>query len=127
MEKRDRSHRYGKAPSLIYTCSGVADVGAIADLAGRKLNAERVGKMSCIAGIAAQISDIVGAGRSAGKIVAIDGCDFDCTKRVLELAGFHRFAHIRVADHGMPKGESPPTDERVEAIASLAKSALIEG
>jgi uncharacterized metal-binding protein len=126
VKKRDKSHDYGKGPKLVYACSGVADVGAIADRAARKLNAEGSAKMSCVVGIGAGIGDILAAAKSASKITAIDGCDFDCTKQVLQQAGFNHFAHVRITDRGMPKGESPASDERVAIIADLAKSALTE-
>ena len=38
------------ANTLIFSCSGAADVGEIADRAARKLTRERMGKMFCLAG-----------------------------------------------------------------------------
>jgi uncharacterized metal-binding protein len=61
---------------------------------------------------------------AASGILAIDGCSVDCTKQCLLEAGFSEFEHLRITDHGMEKGQSPATDERVAAIAELGASAL---
>jgi len=52
---------YGRndGPKLIFSCSGCADVGELADQAARKLTRDGAGKMSCLAGIGGRISGIV--------------------------------------------------------------------
>jgi uncharacterized metal-binding protein len=80
----------GEAPKMIYSCSGAADVGEIADRAARKLGRDGVGKMSC---------------------------PIDCARKTLEKAGIGGFAHLRVTDHGLTKGQSPVTDENIKSIA----------
>ena len=39
------------APRLIFPCSGTSDVGAISDMAARRLTLEGTGRMSCLAGL----------------------------------------------------------------------------
>jgi uncharacterized metal-binding protein len=111
-------------PKLIFPCSGAADVGEIADRAGRKLSAGGAGKMSCLAGLGGHASGIVESARAASGILAIDGCPVDCAKNTLEMAGFSGFAHLRVTDLGMKKGQSPATDENIASVVAAAKSAL---
>ena len=111
-------------PTLIFACSGAADVGAISDIAARQLTSEGAGKMFCLAGIGGRVSGIMESTRGAAQILAIDGCSLDCTKLCLEEAGFTDFEHIKVADLGLEKGKSPVTDENVATVVRTAKARL---
>ena len=108
------------APTLIFACSGAADVGAIADQAARKLTAEGAGKMYCLAGIGGHVQGIVKTTKDAEKILALDGCPVDCTKLSLEEAGITGFEHIKVTDLGLDKGKSPATVKNIETVAQAA-------
>ncbi len=57
------------AAKLVFPCSGSADVGEIADHAARKLNADGVGKMSCLAGIGGRVSNLMEIARAAQVIL----------------------------------------------------------
>ena len=114
------------APKLIFPCSGASNVGEIADHAGRKMTKDGVGKMYCLAGIGGRVSGIMATTKSAGKILAIDGCPLDCVKNTLLQAGFDDFKHVRVTDLGLIKGESPVSGENVEKVAVEGASALLK-
>jgi len=105
------------APKLLFACSGGADVGALADQVARKLTADGVARMFCLAGIGGRVSGILKTTEAASKIVAIDGCPLNCARKSLEEAGFTNFAHVQLADLGFQKGESPVTEERVMTAA----------
>jgi len=111
------------APTLIFACSGAADVGAVSDRAARKLTADGAGKMYCLAGIGGRVPGIIKTTQEAEKILAIDGCPLDCTKLSLEEAGITEFDHLKVTDLGLKKGASPATDENIATVvhAALAK------
>jgi uncharacterized metal-binding protein len=47
-----------KVRSLVFACSGAADVGELTDRAVRQLHREGVAAMSCLASIAARDQDI---------------------------------------------------------------------
>ncbi|HUW32664.1 MAG TPA: putative zinc-binding protein [Planctomycetota bacterium] len=111
-------------PKLIFSCSGAADVGAIADQAARRLSAAGKGKMFCMAGIGGRVSGIMKTTEGASKIVAIDGCPLHCAKNSLEQVGFTQFEHVKLAELGMEKGKSPVTDERVAKVVEKAGSLL---
>jgi len=115
----------GEAPRLIFACSGAADVGAIADRAARKLTAEGVGRMFCLAGVGGRVPGIVKTTEAAAWILAIDGCPLDCAKSCLEGAGFRSFVHYRVTDFGMEKGKSPASDEAVEHVARKGRELML--
>ena len=46
------------APKLVFARSGGADVGALADQAARKLTADGVAKMFCLAGIGGRVAPV---------------------------------------------------------------------
>ncbi len=112
------------APKLVFACSGAADVGHVADLAARKLSAEGVGKMFCLAGVGGRVGGIMATTEAAAGILAIDGCPLDCARKTLEEAGFGDFEHLRLSDIGMEKGQSPVTEERVDEVVSRGKMRL---
>jgi uncharacterized metal-binding protein len=104
-------------PSLIFTCSGAADVGEIADRAGRKLHKDNAGRMWCLAGIGAGLGNFIEATKTAPRVLVIDGCPVDCGKKMMEKSGITRFAHLRVTDQGFEKGKSPVTDLAIEKLS----------
>jgi len=110
--------------TLIFACSGAADVGAVADRAARKMTQMGIGKMFCTAGIGGRISGILKTTEAAEKILAVDGCPLNCVKQSLELAGFKKFRHLNLADLGMEKGKTPVTDEAVEKVVAKGKELL---
>jgi len=112
------------APTLIFPCSGAADVGEISDRTARKLTRDGVGKMFCLAGIGGHAETILTTTEAAGAILVIDGCPVDCAKKTLEHAEFERFNHVRVTDLGCVKGKSPVNDETVARVAGHVKRML---
>jgi len=107
-------------PSLIFACSGAADVGAIADQAARKLTRDGVGKMFCMAGIGGRVSGIMKTTEAASRILAIDGCPLNCVKNSLEEAGFSKYMHLQMADLGLEKGKSAVSDENIGKVCAAA-------
>lgn len=110
----------GSGPKLVFACSGAADVGAISDLAARRLNREGVGKMFCLAGIGGRVSGIMETTKAASTILAIDGCSLNCAKKSLEEAGIETFAHLCLMDIGMKKGETEVSDENIHKAVERA-------
>ncbi len=80
--------------------------------------------MYCLAGLGGKVGGIVKTTEAAGKILAIDGCPLDCAKNTLEQAGIQRFEHVRLADLGLPKGNSPVTEDRVAKVAAAGMTVL---
>jgi uncharacterized metal-binding protein len=106
---------------LIFACSGASDLGRISDLAARTLTKDGVGKMYCLAGIGGRVTGIIENTKSASRIFAIDGCDQDCAKKCLELAGFNEVVHLRLQDLGMEKGKTPVTKKTVSLVADRVR------
>jgi len=118
--------RCSAGPTLIFACSGAADVGEIADRAARKLTRDGVGKMFCLAGIGGRVSGIMETTKAASAILVIDGCPRDCARLTLEQAGFKDFECLRLSDMGLEKGKSPVTDQTVAKAAETASKKLQE-
>ncbi len=112
------------APTLIFACSGAADVGAIADQAARRLTKEGCGKMFCLAGVGGRISGIMKTTEAAEKILAIDGCPLDCVGNCLKQAGFEDFEHLQFAELGLEKGKSEIGDENIGRVVDKGKELM---
>jgi len=81
--------------------------------------------MFCLAGLGAHLNNFLISTGAAGKILAIDGCPVDCTKKLIEHAGFENCLHLRVTDMGMEKGKSPATEERIFEVAKKGIELLV--
>lgn len=114
----------GSSPNVVVSCSGASDTAEIGDRAARLLNREKTAKMSCLAGIGGRVDTIMDNVKKSLFLLAIDGCDTDCSKKVLEQAGLVDFLHLRVTDLGMVKGETPVTQERIDQVAAKARELL---
>ncbi|UCE49084.1 MAG: putative zinc-binding protein [Phycisphaerales bacterium] len=111
-------------PRLIFACSGAADVGEVADRAARGLTRNGFGKMFCLAGVGGRVDGIMKKTAEASDILAIDGCDLDCTKNCLEQAGFTQYRHIRVTDQGMEKGRTDVSEENIVKVLAKSRETL---
>lgn len=109
-------------PKLIFSCSGAADVGAVADQAARELTKEGVGKMFCLAGIGGRVSGIMKTTEAASDILAIDGCPLNCVKLCLEQAGFSDFKHLQLDELGLQKGQTDVSRETIETVTAAVKA-----
>lgn len=110
--------------TLIFACSGAADVGEISDRAARKLSKDGIGAMFCLAGVGGRVEPIMKKTGSASRILAIDGCPLNCVKGTLEQAGFNDFIHLQVADLGLEKGKSPANEENIARVTARATEML---
>ncbi len=108
---------------LIFSCSGAADVGEIADRVSRQLTKEKVGKMYCTVGIGAQVDKITETAKAAGELLAIDGCPVACASKCLKKAGFEPKV-IGLPEMGFAKGKSPATKANIESALFKVKKAL---
>ena len=115
----------GAEVRLVFACSGAADVGEIADRVARMLSRNGTARMFCLGCVGARIEESLATVRSAGRIMAIDGCHMDCAKKCLEQAGLTGIRHLRLTDHQMEKGKTPVSVHNVRAAAERAKHVLL--
>lgn len=114
----------GTAPKLIFSCSGSADVGEIADRAARRLMKDGAGKMFCLAGVGGRVSGIMKSTESASKILVIDGCPLNCAKNCMEKAEFNKFEYLNLSEIGMLKGSTEADEINIEKAVSAGKKKL---
>ena len=112
------------APQFVFSCSGAADVGEVADQAARELSRQGKIKMFCLAGIGGRVSGIVKSTEAASAIVALDGCPLNCARKSLEQAGITEFQHVQLDELGLKKGESAITPERIALVVDKVNSLI---
>jgi uncharacterized metal-binding protein len=74
-------------------------------------------KMFCLAGIGAHIPGMIESAKAANKIIAIDGCQVLCSKKILEHAGFTPIS-FNLKDLGFEKGKTKVDDDTIEKAAN---------
>jgi uncharacterized metal-binding protein len=109
----------------ILPCSGGSNCGQIANQAAVSLDVLGVGKIYCLAGIAAHIDGMVESAKSAKRLVAIDGCQVACAKKTIEHAGLKVTDWICVTDQGISKSHNLLLEEAdIEMITRKVKELL---
>ena len=108
---------------IIYSCSGAADVGELADRAVRQLKKEGIAQGSCIAAIGADLSGYVQSAKGADMTIAVDGCSVGCSKLNLQKIGLTPLA-INLAELGYKKGESPFSENILASAVDDIKKVL---
>ena len=101
---------------LIFSCSGAANVGEIADEACRRLMFDGKGEMYCLNGLGGQIDEFVDKTRAADVVLLVDGCDKACGKTVMDGCGIEDFRYVRVTDLGIEKAK-PKRAEEAQIVA----------
>ena len=109
----------------ILPCSGGSNCGQIANQAAVSLDTLGVGKIYCLAGIAAHIGGMVESAKSAKRLVAIDGCQVACAKKTIEHAGLKVTDWICVTDEGIAKNHQfKLTPEEINLIVRRTRELL---
>lgn len=113
-----------KVTQLVFVCSGAADVGELTDRAARKLRADGLAAMSCLASVGARDADIMFNADLAERVLLIDGCPNACARRTFMHAGLHRFTHFDLSEVDLCKGGSPVTPENIQRVVNHAAKVL---
>jgi uncharacterized metal-binding protein len=101
---------------IVMSCSGASDVGQLSDLVARKLRDGNQRAMKCLAMVAADDANFIESCKNANVLV-IDGCPFDCGKKIMEKAGLANYNYIRLSDWGYKKGQSSATPELIGEVS----------
>jgi uncharacterized metal-binding protein len=109
---------------FVFPCSGASDVGGLSDQAARQMTLDGTGKMYCLAGIGGRVDAIMANTRAAARLLVIDGCPQECVRKTMELAGFKDFQHLKLAEMGFKKGETPVTPARIREVADKGSEML---
>ena len=114
------------APTLIFPCSGAADVGEIADRIARKLTRDGVGTIFCLAGVGASLSGFIRSAKAARINITIDGSPTACSRKVFENIGLEPQSFV-LTDMGLVKGKTPVDDHVIQELSEAIKKTLTEG
>ena len=110
--------------TLIFACSGAADVGALSDRTARELTKEGLGRMFCAAGLGGKVEPILKTTQGAEIIVALDGCPLDCVKKSLDGLNISNYKHVRVTDLGLDKGKSEISSDNINKVKLKVKNII---
>lgn len=100
----DKNGSRAGGQTLIYACSGASDVGELADRSARRLAADGIGRMTCLAGVGSKANGFIAMAAEASRLLVIDGCPQECAKKTIEAAGFQEAIHMRLDSLGSEKG-----------------------
>ena len=109
---------------LIYSCSGAANTGEMADHISRKLSKEGYGNMTCLASVGAHISGFIASTKGADENITIDGCAMACAKKILEHIGVSPTKSYLLTEMGVEKGRTPVTEEIISIVSNKIKDEL---
>lgn len=111
--------------ALIFSCSGAANVGEIADEAYRRLMFDGRGEMYCLNGLGGQIDEFIDKTRAADVVLVVDGCDKACGKAVMQRCGIEEFRYVRVTDLGIEKAKPKRAiEEQIVALRQKLEACL---
>ena len=96
---------------LVFTCSGAANVGQVANQAAVDLQQEGFSKMLCLAAIGGNVSSMIAMAQAGKQVVGIDGCPVACTQKTMERAQLSLTHHIVVTGLGFKKAAFSGTIE----------------
>ncbi|MCR4393272.1 MAG: putative zinc-binding protein [Dehalococcoidales bacterium] len=93
--------------NVIFSCfGGASNTGITSGLACleavKELGLEKAAIM-CLGGLPTGVKPVLGKTRAAKKIVTVDGCPFECSRKIVEQAGFKPISIILTRDIGMKK------------------------
>ncbi|HOP63521.1 MAG TPA: putative zinc-binding protein [Spirochaetota bacterium] len=111
---------------VIFSCSGAADVGEIADRTARALKRDGFARAVCIAAVGAGVPGHIETAKGADVNIAINGCPRGCATKILESIGVTPVSY-EVTAMGFAKGSSPATQEAVEAVYKTVKEGVASG
>lgn len=113
------------AETLVFTCAGAAYSGQVANHSGVTLHREKDANLFCIAAVAAGLPEKIERAQKAAMRVAIDGCEDQCCKIILEKAGLPVDVHVIVTDQGVEKKpEKPRMAEDSAMVVAKVRQAL---
>lgn len=94
--------------NIIFNCfGGLSNTGIVAALASmeavKELGLDKVA-IGCLAALPVEVPPVYGKTKAARKIITVDGCPSECSRKVVEKAGFKPTKSFVLArDIGMKK------------------------
>lgn len=119
--------------NALFVCFGaMSNVGMMTGLAAIEAVKQVVpGKAGifCLGGLPTQASSVLEKTRTAKRIITVDGCQLNCSRKIVEQAGFTPAVTINlVTDCGIHKKPASQfnSDEMVPAVNAIVNAILSE-
>ena len=113
-----------KKLNLLYSCSGSANTGYLADQVWRKLKEAGAGTGTCLSGVGADISGFVVSAQTADDNIILDGCPVGCGRKIFENKDLP-FKQIILTDFGVQKGQTEITSEIIDRVTAEVLSRIV--
>ena len=107
--------------NVIFSCfGGASNTGITSGLACleavKELGLEKAAIM-CLGGLPTNVKPVLGKTRAAKKVITVDGCPFECSRKIVEQAGFKPISIVLTRDIGMKKkGLSEDIGEEIKGV-----------
>jgi len=107
--------------NAIFSCfGGASNTGITSGLACleavKELGLQKAAIM-CLGGLPTSVKPVLGKTRAAKKVITVDGCPFECSRKIVEQAGFKPISIILTRDIGMKKkGLSEDIGKEVKGV-----------
>ncbi|MBI9097283.1 MAG: putative zinc-binding protein [Spirochaetaceae bacterium] len=106
-----------KKVRLLYSCSGAANTGFLADQVWRKLMKDGTGSGTCLSAVGADLSGFLLSAANSDENIIIDGCPVGCGKKIFESKKLP-YNQILITDYNVKKGKTEITPELIELVTS---------
>ncbi len=110
---------------LVYSCSGAANTGYLADQVFRKLKAEGIAAGTCLSAVGADLSGFLVSAKESDENIIIDGCKIGCGKKIFENKELP-YTQFIVTDFNVEKGKTEITGNVIDRVTKEIM-AKIEG
>lgn len=105
----------------VYACAGASNVGKISYDLGIALHLEESYKLSCAAGVGADICGFTDAAKGMDNAnLLIDGCPVGCLKAMFDNKGITNYDHVVITEMGIAKNGNFDYDQAL--IPKLIKN-----
>jgi uncharacterized metal-binding protein len=109
---------------LVYACSGAANTGYLADHVARRLSLQGQAKMTCLAGLGADLEGYLRSASSVEMNLVLDGCPTACGRKTFER---HQLpcASVILTDFGVEKGITVIDEAVISRVAEEITSSRL--
>ncbi len=101
---------------LLYSCSGSANTGYLADQVWRKLKGSGVGAGTCLAAVGADLFGFLASAEGAEENIVFDGCPVGCGRKIFENKGLSCTQYI-MTDYGVEKGKTDINQDIIDRVS----------
>ena len=98
----------GDDVTLVFPCSGAANVGQLANELALRMTRGGIGPMSCLAGVGAPMGGFVVSAKDCRQAVALDGCPLGCAGKAFGHVGIKPHVHLVQTGHRFKKRHDMP-------------------